>query len=131
MKKLFLVFTVLMLQSCSEEAPFFKLVSLPIDEAITPDHFTYRTSDTIVLKYTLPSACFYFKDVYYSKERNTRVVAINVIEDLDKTCNEATIEKEIKLPIHVLQDKDYIFKFYKGKDTEGNLIFDEITVPVD
>jgi len=60
-----------------------------------------------------------------------RVVAINVIEDVDKTCNEATIEKEIKLPIHVLQDKDYIFKFYKGKDTEGNLIFDEITVPVD
>lgn len=68
MKKLFLVFTVLMLQSCSEEAPFFKLVSLAIDEAITPDRFTYRTSDTIVLKYTLPSACFYFKDVYYSKE---------------------------------------------------------------
>jgi len=131
MKRIFLFLTLLCVMSCSEESPLFRTTTFPIDEAITPARFTYRTSDTIVLKYTLPNSCFYFKELYYSKERNTRVVAIDGIEDLASACSQENIEKEIRLPIHILQEKDYVFKFYKGKDTEGNAIFDEIVVPVD
>jgi len=83
-----------------------------------------------VLKYTLPNAYFAFDNVYYEYQRNSRIVGINVIEDLENTCNQTTIEKEIKLPIHILQEEDYIFKFYKGKNTNGALIFEEITGPV-
>lgn len=130
MKKFALIVLSLFVLSCSEEAPLFEFSTLPIDEAKTPVSFTYKTSDTIVLKYTLPNACFSFNNVYYEYDRNSRIVGINVIKDLEKTCNQATIEKEIKLPIHVLQEEDYIFKFYKGKDANGELIFEEITVPV-
>ena len=130
MKKFALIILSLFVLSCSEEAPLLEFSTLPIDEAKTPVSFTYKTSDTIVLKYTLPNACFSFNNVYYEYDRNSRIVGINVIKDLEKTCNQATIEKEIKLPIHVLQEEDYIFKFYKGKDANGELIFEEITVPV-
>ncbi|EAQ42708.1 hypothetical protein [Polaribacter sp. MED152] len=130
MKKFALIILSLFVLSCSEEEPLFEFSTLPIDEAKTPVSFTYKTSDTIVLKYTLPNACFSFNNVYYEYDRNSRIVGINVIKDLEKTCNQATIEKEIKLPIHVLQEEDYIFKFYKGKDANGDLIFEEITVPV-
>lgn len=130
MKKFALIILSLFVLSCSEEAPLFEFSTLPIDEAKTPVSFTYKTSDTIVLKYTLPNACFSFNNVYYEYDRNSRIVGINVIKDLEKTCNQATIEKEIKLPIHVLQEEDYIFKFYKGKDANGDIIFEEITVPV-
>jgi len=130
MKKFALIILSLFVLSCSEETPLFEFSTLPIDEAKTPVSFTYKTSDTIVLKYTLPNACFSFNNVYYEYDRNSRIVGINVIKDLEKTCNQATIEKEIKLPIHVLQEEDYIFKFYKGKDANGDLIFEEITVPV-
>lgn len=130
MKKFALIILSLFVLSCSEEAPLFEFSTLPIDEAKTPVSFTYKTSDTIVLKYTLPNACFSFNNVYYEYDRNSRIVGINVIKDLEKTCNQATVEKEIKLPIHVLQEEDYIFKFYKGKDANGELIFEEITVPV-
>lgn len=117
--------------ACSEEAPLFRETTFPINEAITPARFTYRTSDTIILKYTLPNSCFSFKRLYYSKERNTRVIAIDGIEDLASTCSQANMEREIRVPIHVLQEKDYVFKFYKGKDSEGKAIFDEVIVPVD
>ena len=131
MKKFSLILVSLFfILSCSEDAPLYEFSTLPIDEAKTPVSFTYKTSDTIKLKYTLPNACFSFNNVYYEYERNSRIVGINVIKDLENTCNQATIEKEIKLPIHILQEEDYIFKFYKGKDVNGDLIFEEIIVPV-
>ena len=119
-----------LLISCSENEPIFELEILPIKSAKTPSSFTYRTSDTIVLQYTLPSACYSYRGLYYEYDRNTRVVAINALNDKELNCTQATIEKEVKIPIHVLQEEDYIFKFYKGKDTNGKSIFEEITVPV-
>ena len=68
--------------------------------------------------------------MYYEIERNSRIVAINALLDNEISCTQATIEQEIKIPVHVLQEEDYVFRFYKGKDTEGNSIFDNVTVPV-
>lgn len=116
--------------SCDDYTPIYELKILPINEAKTPVSFTYRTSDTITLKYTLPNACYTFRNLYYESERNSRVVAIYALKDSEITCTQATIEKELKIPIHVLQEEDYLFKFYKGKDADGKSIFEEITVPV-
>ena len=116
--------------SCDDYTPIYELKILPIIEAKTPVSFTYRTSDTITLKYTLPNACYTFRNLYYESERNSRVVAVYALKDSEITCTQATIEKELKIPIHVLQEEDYLFKFYKGKDADGKSIFEEITVPV-
>lgn len=132
MKKIYTFFVLsLFIISCSDSYdPVFELRILPIDQAQTPASFEYRTSDTIALKYTLPSSCYRFRSVYYEYERNTRVVAINALYDLESVCTQATIEEEIKIPIHVLQEENYIFKFYKGKDSNGDSIFEEVEVPV-
>lgn len=132
MKKIYLLFVLsLFMFSCGDSFdPVFELRLLPIDQAQTPVSFEYRTSDTITLKYTLPSNCYRFRSVYYEYERNARVVAINALYDLESVCTQATIEEEIKIPIHVLQEDNYIFKFYKGKNSDGDSIFEEVEVPV-
>ena len=132
MKKLIiLLFISALVFSCTEEEPILELKVLPIKEAKTPVRLQYRNVDTLTLKYTLPNACYTFRNVYYERERNSRVIAINAVLDSEKICTQATIDEEIKIPIHVLQEEDYTFKFFKGKDADGNSIFKEIIVPVD
>jgi hypothetical protein len=116
--------------SCSESEPTVEFKILAIREAKTPAFFEYRTLDTIVVKYDLPNGCHRFWSVYYEYDKNTRIVAINALNDLESICTQATIEKEIKIPIQVLQKENYIFRFYKGKDSNGVNIFEEIEVPV-
>lgn len=116
--------------SCSPEETVLELKILPVKSAIVPTEFQYRTVDTLVLKYDLPSACYRFRSVYYEIERNSRIVAINALLDNEISCSQATIEQEIKIPVHVLQEEDYVFRFFKGKDADGNSIFDDVTVPV-
>jgi hypothetical protein len=131
MKKIILLFSfALFLFSCSETEPSLKFKILPIKEAKTPDFFEYRTLDTIVIKYDLPNGCHQFWSVYYEYDKNARIVAVNAINDLESICTQAVIEKEIKIPIQILQQENYLFRFYKGKDTNGKSIFEEIEVPV-
>ena len=131
MKKLIVfVLFLSLIYSCTSNDPNLELKILPVKSAIVPAEFQYRTVDTLVLKYDLPNACYSFRSVYYEIERNSRIVAINALLDNEISCTQATIEQEIKIPVHVLQEEDYVFRFYKGKDTEGNSIFDNVTVPV-
>lgn len=132
MKKIYLLFACsLFFFACSDDdLPIFELRILPIVEAKTPASFEYRTSDTIVVKYNLPSNCYTFRSVYYQYERNARIVAINALFDTEISCTQAIVEKEIKIPIHVLQEENYLFKFYKGKNNDGEPIYEEVEVPV-
>ena len=68
-----------------------------------------------------------FHDKYFmikdGKQRTKYVYA-------DISMIHAAPEKEIKIPIQILQQENYLFRFYKGKDTNGKSIFEEIEVPV-
>ena len=131
MKKIILLFSfALFLFSCSETEPAIEFKILPIKEAQTPAFFELGTIDTIAVKYELPNGCHQFWSVYYDYDKNARIVAINAINDLESICTQAVIEKEIKIPIQILQQENYLFRFYKGKDTDGKSIFEEIEVPV-
>ncbi|MDP5093865.1 MAG: hypothetical protein NWQ17_11185 [Polaribacter sp.] len=131
MKKIILLFSfALFLFSCSETEPTIEFKILPIKEAQTPAFFEHGTIDTIAVKYELPNGCHQFWSVYYDYDKNARIVAINAINDLESICTQAVIEKEIKIPIQILQQENYLFRFYKGKDTDGKSIFEEIEVPV-
>ena len=131
MKKFALIFFIAFLASCSvkdENNSVLKL--LPIDEAITPQKFTLGTTDTITIKYSLPSGCHYFHSLYYQYQDTTRIVAIRALENLDLNCTQALFQKELKFPVKVLQREDYVFKFWKGKDANGKDLFEEKIVPV-
>lgn len=103
---------------------------LPIDEAITPASFTYGEIDTITVKYSLPNGCYHFNQIYYEPKDTTRIVAISAFVELDTNCTEAIIQEEKKIPVKASQEEDYVFKFYKGKDSNGENIFEEVVVPV-
>jgi hypothetical protein len=136
MKKITLLFVSLILfYSCLDsdiDTPNLAYEILPIDEYTTPDSFTFGQRDTIKLKYSLPNGCYYFNDIYYEYQDTARVVAIRSIKDkdLDAVCTEAIIQYDYDLIVTATQAEDYLFKFYKGEDANGDSIFEEVVVPV-
>ncbi|QTE21579.1 hypothetical protein [Polaribacter cellanae] len=114
----------------NNDTPNYKYEIVAIDEAKTPESFTFGKRDTITLKYTFKNTCYNFDNVYYEYQDTVRVVAIRAFVDLDATCTDAAIEKEHKFIVTATQKEDYLFKFFKGKDSNGENIFEEIVVPV-
>ena len=103
---------------------------LPIKTAQVPSEFQYGNSYAITVTFDLPSTCHYFYNLYYDYQGTSRIVAINsrVIEATG--CDEEPREIEYEFMVQARQMEDYVFKFWKGEDVNGNDIFDEITVPV-
>jgi len=134
MKKLALLLTgILVLSSCltSENLPSnYTFEILTIDEYDVPDSFTVGEVDTVAVKYTLPNNCYSFENLYYEVQDTTRIVAVNSFVRLEENCSDVEVQEEYKFPIFVSQREDYVFKFYKGKDSNGEDIFDEVVVPV-
>lgn len=132
MKKIILLFlSVLVFYSClSNDEPTLKYEFLPIDSAETPTSFTFGEIDTIKIKYTLPNGCYSFDRLYYEYQDTTRVVAITALVILDAACTQALVEEEYEFPVRVSQREDYIFKFWKGEDSNGEDIFEEVVIPV-
>ncbi|WP_439128356.1 hypothetical protein [Polaribacter sp.] len=133
MKKLLLLFVaILTLNSClnTDDLPNYEYEYIPIDEASTPVSFTLGQRDTIHLKYTFPSNCYNFDNIYYEYEGTSRTVAVIAYKDLDITCDEIPVEQEFDLVVNVSQRDDYLFKFYKGTDSDGKSIFEEVLIPV-
>lgn len=129
MKKVILIFSMLFLMACSAEDEF-QLHILTIDEAVTPASFDAGDVGFITVTYTLPNPCYNFYNLYYEYQGTSRVVAIRALEDLSTTCSQVTVEKEYTFPVQVSQSEDYTFKFWKGKDANGEDIFEEVIVPV-
>ena len=131
MKKILFICLTLIIVSCSStEQNNSYLVLLPIDKATTPQSFTFGTTDTISIKYSLPSGCHYYHSLYYQYQNNVRIVAVRALENLDVSCTQALVQKEVKFPVEVLQKEDYIFKFWKGKNNSGQDLFEERIIPV-
>lgn len=103
---------------------------LPIDEFVAPTSFTFGEKDTIKLKYSLKNGCYYFDDIHYEYKDTTRIVAVRAIVDLDDVCTQAILQNDYNLIVTASQEEDYVFKFYKGKDNNGENIFEEVVVPV-
>ena len=134
MKKIvLLLFGLLVFYSClndDNDQPNYAYEYLPIDEALTPESFTYGELDTITVKYSLPSSCYSFYQVFYETLDSTRTVAVTAIVDLDVQCTQATVQEEKKIVVKASQREDYIFKFFKGKDSNNENVFEEVIVPV-
>lgn len=133
MKKISLLLSSLFLfYAClnNDDNSNFTYEYLPIDEAITPASFTFGEVDTITVKYSLPNGCYSFNNLYYEYQDTTRVVAITALVALDRVCTEAIIQEEYKFPVRANQQEDYLFKFWKGRDSQGNSMYEEVLIPV-
>lgn len=101
-----------------------------IDEVNAPTSFTYGQKDTLKLKYSLKNSCYEFNDIYYEYQDTARVVAVRALVNIDATCKEVVTDREVDLVVEAVQREDYLFKIYKGTDSDGKSIFEEIVVPV-
>jgi hypothetical protein len=70
-----------------------------------------------------------YQGIYYSKDLNTRTIAIQTAVDKDQACVQVVpAQSEVTL-ILCNQYRFVYFKFYKGKDANGVNQFEEV-VPV-
>ncbi|NNC70911.1 MAG: hypothetical protein HKN90_08835 [Flavobacteriaceae bacterium] len=133
MKRFFLITAIaLILTSCSldDDSNNFELKTLPIKEAEVPVEFIFEQTYDITVTYDLPDGCHSFHSLFFQQDANERIVAINALQDLQSACTEAIIEESHTFELTALQQADYVFKFWKGVDANGENIFEEVTVPV-
>ena len=123
-----LVFVV----SCGldDDGANFTLQTLPVKSAEVPDEFTYNKEYNITVTYDLPDGCHSFHSLFFQQENDERTVAINAIVDLRTNCTQAVVEESFTFEILALQREDYVFKFWKGVNGDGENIFEEVVVPV-
>ncbi len=133
MKRVFVSIVLMFLVvSCSvdDDANNFKLETLPIKEAIVPDAFDFGSRHDITVIYDLPSGCHSFYDLFYQYEGTARTVAINSLVNEDDVCTDDLREIEYTFKVNVVQRQDYTFRFWKGTDSNGENVFEEVVVPV-
>lgn len=133
MKKAFLILlTATLLVSCfdNEVEPRFQLEFLPVENRILPDTLKFGQIDTLKIKYSLPNECYSFYDLYYQAKDTARTVAVRAAFQLDTQCLGDAVEKELEFYVNVSQREDYLFRFFKGYDQNGDSTFEDIVVPV-
>jgi hypothetical protein len=133
MKKIVLILiTFLFITGCNSDDDYnnLSIKTLPIKEASVPDEFILGDTYQITIKYDLPNDCYSFRNLYYQYENSSRIIAVNTFLTEDIACTGILIEEEYTFDVLATQSEDYIFKFWKGKDTNDEDIFEEIIVPV-
>lgn len=141
MKKLLLIFILAFaLNSCTSEgnSPRVSYELIAIKRCIMPDSFVLGETYDLQMFYEKPTSCHYYKGIYFEKEGNTRIVAIQsgLVESNDCitydynnpiTPGESSAHYSFKVTEH----QAYIFKFWTGRNEQGENTYYEVKVPVE
>ena len=134
MKKIVLFLSIVFLiTSCSpvDDGPNVHYETLPIEDVVIPYSFTIGETYPIGIKYYRPTSCHGFNGFYYDKELNIRTIAVQSVVVESSTCETLTNDLvEDVLYFKVTSNGSYIFKFWQGKDAQGQDMYLEIEVPV-
>ena len=135
MKKILSLLALFFLfNSCSPGDDTHYLFELmPIQSVDIPTEFTLGQTYPITVHYTKPTTCYYFSSLYYDKDLNIRTIAVENAVEQRNNCQDlsaADAVSEYTFNFYVTSNGSYIFKFYQGKDDQGNNIFLEYEVPV-
>lgn len=135
MKKLFFLFAfVFTLNSCSLEddsPPAYHFEIVPVENFIVPDTFNYLGVHQIKLFYKKPNSCYDLAGIYFDRHLNERTIALQCVVLNSSNCESYENEiYEVDFNFEVISTETYLFKFYKGKDENGNNIFEEVEIPV-
>jgi hypothetical protein len=104
---------------------------LKIDSAVLPDTLVLGHEHELKVLYHRPTTCHGFNGFYYDKNLNIRTVAVESIVVENNNCTELTDEvREATLNFYVTNNGSYVFKFWQGKDENGEDLFLEYEIPV-
>ena len=134
MKKIILlVLFIVTLTACTTDNNHttYSYQVVPVESYTIPETFTLGQTYEIKLKYIKPSSCHFFQGIYYDKTLNIRTIAIQTAVRDGQVCTQSIPQpSEVSFNFYVTNTGSYIFKFYKGVDTDGKDIFEEVEIPV-
>lgn len=135
MKKIASLLVLLLLfNACStDDSIQYHLELMPIESVDIPTEFTLGETYPITVRYTKPTTCYYFNNLYYEKDLNVRTIAVESAVEQSDNCFDlsgADAIAEYTFNFYVTSNGSYIFKFYQGKNESGENIFLEYEVPV-
>jgi len=133
MKKILVLIICMIALSCSlgDDTPDNYQELLPVENVIIPEEFILNETYEISISYLRPTACHGFDDIYYRQEDNSRIVAvISTVFINNNNCSTLNTELEVTFNFKATQSGIYIFKFWQGKDDNGNDTYLNIEVPV-
>ena len=123
----------LLVISCSTESneQTIHYEVLPVDSVIMPTEFYVDVENEITVKFLRPTVCHGFDGFYYEKDGFTRTVAIQSFVFEQGNCSETVTELSSQiLKFNPTETGTYLFKFWKGKDTAGQDVFEEFSIVV-
>ncbi|MFN3755863.1 MAG: hypothetical protein ACK4RM_02795 [Flavobacterium sp.] len=135
-KNIFLFLMLFTFFGCSLDDPKFYHELLPVENFMVPDSFVAGEIYDILVEYRRPTDCHGFDGFFYDTYFSTRTIAIQAIVDQQRPCvelDENTPLSEASFQFKALQHpgSSYIFRFYKGKNQDGENIFEEVLIPVE
>lgn len=123
----------LLLTSCSvdDNSPRYHLIPLEVVSADLPPSFELNESYEIAVTYAIPNGCTFFDgfDITPVEQSTRNVVPIGSQFD-DPDCVDGGQEVESSFRFVVLYTDTYLFRFYTGKNADGEDEFLEVEVPV-
>lgn len=119
--------------SCSndDDKENYHFELLKIDSVVLPDTLVLGETHELKVMYYRPTTCHGFNGFYYKKNLNIRTIAVESIVVENDDCVDLNNEvREATLNFYVTNNGSYIFKFWQGKNENGDDLFLEYEIPV-
>lgn len=137
MKKLYYVVLMSFLfifNSCSlDDGDQVTYEVLPFETVALPQNFVLGETYEIEFTYLRPTTCHGYNGVLLRANDSTRTIAVSTFLVSNTGCEDLVDPDNIasnSFNFKVLYDQTYIFEIWKGKDSEGNDIYETVEVPV-
>jgi len=133
MKKIALLFIAMFaLGACSlgDDGPKYTLEVLPVESYVLPESFGFGETYPITIRYKRPTNCYAFEGFYYEKNGNDRIVGITARKQEGSDCAADDSVYEATFNFTCTVHGSYRFRFYKGDNTDGTPIFEDVEVQV-
>ncbi|MBF00454.1 lipoprotein [Flavobacterium coralii] len=141
MKKLLLLLVLVAgLSACSleEDTPQFEVAFLPVESLELPESMVPGHTYPIKIYYKRPDDCHYFDGFYTEKANDSEILAVQALVIQDAKCKSLESEEaewamyDFTCPnnLDITQYSAYSFQIFKGVDSQGNRIFETVSVPV-
>ena len=127
-----LLILAVVLTSCSIENdyPSFYTETIPIESVNMPQEFVFGDTYEIEITYNRPTTCYLFNNFFYDVVENERTIAVINTVYTNTTCTATDESVSINFTLSITSTETYVFKFFQGKDENGEDQYYIVEVPV-
>lgn len=134
LKKLVILLTFTSIIGCSDDDKITHYYqALPIETISLPSSFTLDETYTIDFSFVRPTTCHTYSNVLLSSEEENRTFAVSSLVVTNAICDDISESNMTSqsFEFKVLFDQVYKFHIWKGKDSNGNDIYETYEIPVE